>query len=271
MARLARWAWLLALPILVTVTWAATGQMPPAKVVLGKVIKKTVTPTAAYPGTIHFRHIASVAAETSGRAVKVYVEEGDRVKRNSPLARLDTELLQQELKRLQGETEESRALLEKARADLMRAKTAYEKEAISSQLYDNRRFTAKSLEGKVNSLKAAIRAVKIKIAKSTIRAPFSGVVLKRFVEVGDWVSQGSPVVKLAEFSQMEAVIPVPAGALSPALSPGTRVTLKVTAWKGKQVKGRIYSVVPEGDTSSRTYPVKVVVDNPKGLLISYEV
>ncbi len=250
-----------------SVAWAASPALPPAKVVTGKVTARLVTPSSPYPGTLHFRHIARVAAEVKGRVVKVYVEEGDRVQKEAPLATLDTEILGQELKRVQGEVKEVRAQLEKARADLSRATAAYRQKAVSLQLYDDRRFTALSLEGKLDSLKATEREIRIRLSKCTIRAPFNGAVLKRFVEVGDWVSQGSPVVELGDLSTMEAVIPVPDSAVTPALKPGTEVGIEVTPWRGKEVKGRIYSVVPRGELSSRTYPVKIVVENRSGRLM----
>ncbi len=266
MGRCGRWLWTVALLTITLPAWAGPPQVSPAKVVLGKVEKREVAPTVSYPGTLHFRHLSRVAAEVPGRVVEVFVEEGDRVKKGAPLVKLDTQLLREELRRLGGEVDEAKALLEKAKADLKRAKAAYEKEAISPQLFDSKRFSARSLEGKVRSLEAARRSVTIRLRKSTVRAPFAGVVLKRFVEVGDWVSQGSPVARLAEFRQMEAVVPVPASSISRALRPGTGVTLKVPALE-KTVRGRVYSVVPQGDPSSRTYPVKVLVDNPHASLM----
>ena len=124
----------------------------------------------------------------------------------------------------------------------------------------------KSLEKRAESLLAEIERLEAEHRKKTIRAPFGGVIVKKRVELGEWLSPGDKVATLARDDSVDVIIEVPAEVV-PHVTPGRAVAVKVA---GIQTKGEIVSVIPRGDISTRTFPVKITVRNRFSLIEGME-
>ena len=98
--------------------------------------------------------------------------------------------------------------------------------------------------------------------KMTVYAPFSGVVIERYLEKGEWVAAGSPVAVVAMDKVVHAVLNVPESILG-YLSEGMPVDVRSG---GRTHKGRFFSVIPRGDVATRSFPVKIRLDNDGGLM-----
>ena len=115
--------------------------------------------------------------------------------------------------------------------------------------------------------KAAVARLEDKLTQTVITAPFAGVVVKEHTEVGQWLSQGGPVVELVDLSSVEVTVPVPERYIS-SLHRGDAAPLALDALPGRSFAGRVVQIIPQANTSSRTFPVKVEVANPDGLIKS---
>jgi RND family efflux transporter MFP subunit len=158
------------------------------------------------------------------------------------------------------------AELERATLDLHRIEKLYREESISEQAYDEIRFRVKSLEKKGDSLKSDVERLEIEIAKKAVRAPFHGVVLKKHVDRGEWLSPGTAVATLARDDSMEVVVEVP-GDVLPFVRKGGKVDVRTA---GKEIQGTILAIVPRGEISTRTFPVKIRVPNRFSLIEGME-
>jgi HlyD family secretion protein len=107
---------------------------------------------------------------------------------------------------------------------------------------------------------AAVERIDDQLAKHTIRAPFAGWVVQRFTEKGQWVSRGGLVARIAELDRLEIETQVPESAVG-ALRPGMDVRLEFDAAPDQTWIGRIAKVVPQADLLSRSFPVRITLDN----------
>lgn len=107
--------------------------------------------------------------------------------------------------------------------------------------------------------------------KYTIRAPFRGHVVKKFVEVGQWVKRGDPVVEVIELDPIEIQLSVPAhhiDRLQATVNEKTQQMKSITVdvWidslPATRFEGEVKQIVPEADRRSRSFPVKIEVANP---------
>ncbi len=107
--------------------------------------------------------------------------------------------------------------------------------------------------------------------KYTIRAPFRGHVVKKFVEVGQWVKRGDPVVEVIELDPIEIELSVPAQHIDGLQASVNKKTeqmksMKVDVWVDSlptaRFDGEVKQIVPEADARSRSFPVKIEVANP---------
>ena len=253
--------------LLVPPTGAEEGKgPPPALVAVSEVREGTVAPSVEVVGSIAYREVSDVSSEVSGKVLEVRVEEGDRVLAGAILVRIDTELLDKTIASTRASHGQALADLEKAKRDLARMENLFRQESISEQLYDENRFRVQSLEKKAESLQADLERQEVERSKKEIRAPFDGLVQLKRVDRGEWLSPGTPVATLARDDSVDAVVEVPGETLR-FLSAGT--TLEVRAG-GRRMSGQVAAIVPRGDVATRTFPVKIRVENRGGLIEGME-
>ncbi|MFH0981054.1 MAG: efflux RND transporter periplasmic adaptor subunit [Planctomycetota bacterium] len=102
------------------------------------------------------------------------------------------------------------------------------------------------------------------LAKTVIRAPFTGYVVKRYTEAGQWVQRGGPIVELIDLSSVLVTVDATEQAF-PFAKVGDAARVQVEAL-GEVFTGRIKHVVPQADPAARTFPVQIEIDNPEGKL-----
>jgi len=108
--------------------------------------------------------------------------------------------------------------------------------------------------------RAAVDRIEDQLKKHTIRSPFAGWVVERFTEKGEWVSRGGLVATVVELDQVEVEVQVPERLVS-TLRRGMEVRLEFEAAPTTTWIGTINQVVPQADLLSRSFPVKVLLDN----------
>ena len=96
---------------------------------------------------------------------------------------------------------------------------------------------------------------------------FSGYVTQEFTEVGQWVQKGGQVVELIDIEVAEINIDMPERYIS-KVDTGSKVNVSFDALSDLNLEGEITSVVPQADRESRTFPVKISIDNKDGILKS---
>lgn len=235
---------------------------PPAVVHVAKVTKGQVAPQADFIGTVFYQEVSDVASESAGLVETVQFEEGQRVAAGDPLVELNTDIRQKRLQATVFSYEQILADLEIARLALERKEKLYRKKSVSEQAYDEDRFRVMGTEKKVASLKAQVEEIQIEIKKATIRAPFSGAVIRRHVDRGEWLTTGQTIAVLAKDDVLDIVCEIPERFIT-YISPGITVTVSAG---GREFEGRVHSIVGRGDIATRTIPVKVRVPNRYSLI-----
>jgi len=214
-------------------------------------------PMSDFVGTVFFAQVSDVAAEVAGRANVVTFEEGQQVFSGMVLVQLDTELLDLNLQKTAALRDQARVALEDARKDLQRMESLYQGQSVSVSVYDTSRFRVQGLEKKAAALSFELEHDQLMKRKMTIRSPFDGVVIRRDVDVGEWVSAGATVGVIANDTEVDVVVDVPEGILE-YLETGREVPIR----RGKRrFTGNIAAVVPRGDVATRTFSVKIRLPN----------
>lgn len=259
----------LALPVFAVLVGAGVSSAqgpPPALVVTAPVEKGSIVPEVDFSGTVYYQEVSEVAAEVNGLVERVPFEEGDRVRKGSTLVKLSSDLLKKAIDATRARYDQVLTELEKAEIDLKRTKALFDKGLTSEKAYDDARLLAKGLENNAASLKAELEGLEVELEKKTIRAPFSGVVIEKHVERGEWVEPGSPVATLANIETLDVVVDVPQE-VAANIREGSTVSIRSA---GRTVTGRVIAVVPRGDVQTRTFPVKVRIKNDSNLMEGME-
>jgi RND family efflux transporter MFP subunit len=236
---------------------------PPAtKVSVAIVNSGMMAPHSEFIGTIYYQEVSDVAAEVSGLVEMVQFEEGQRINHQQILVKLSSDILEKKIRATKATYEQILADLQEASIDLDRKEKLFRNQSISEQTYDEVRFKVKRLEKRSESLEAEVEQLELELKKTDIRSPFSGVVIKRHVDRGEWLSAGDPVAMIAKDDIIDIIVNVPEKLIG-QIKQGIEV--RVTAG-GKELRGKVVAIVPKGDIATRTFPVKIRLPNSASLI-----
>ncbi|MFM8436457.1 MAG: efflux RND transporter periplasmic adaptor subunit [Planctomycetia bacterium] len=171
----------------------------------------------------------------------------NRLSRQSRLAERGTST-EDELLVAQTDVSQAESELARARAALALAEAGPRAEAIAQAA------------AAVATQQAAVERIDDQLGKHTIRAPFAGWVVERFTEEGQWLARGGLVARIAELDFVEIDVRVPELAVG-TLATGVDVRLEIDAVPQQTWIGTVERIVPQADLLSRSFPVKVRLEN----------
>jgi len=234
---------------------ALAQEQPPAKVVVREAVREVIAENRPFIGILVFDRTSRVSTEVPGLVDQVFVEEGDLVSLGDPLVSLDTELLDKEIALRRARLEQVRLRLELAKKNLGRAEILLARKGTSEKNYDDARYAYEdSLEEKRSS-ELELEKLLIQKRKSTITAPFDAVILKKNVETGDWVQQGTNVAEAGAISELVIRVPVEESLLR-FIIPGKQVPVTINAF-ARELTGTILRFEPIADPRTKNVFVKI--------------
>ncbi len=221
----------------------------PVKAVTVKVGKVSDEVTAV--GTLLADESVIIRSEIDGRIVGLHFEEGQAVTAGARLVTLDNS--------------EYEAQSAAVRADL---KTEEQRLARTRELHQQNFISKDALDvqlGNVDRLKARLAEADSRVAKTQIRAPFSGTVGLRMVSPGAYVKAGEDIVRLESIGSIKADFRIPELFMS-KIRPGQEVVLRLDAYPGEEFGGRVYAVEPVVDDRTRTVLMRARIPNKSNKL-----
>ncbi|AKO00652.1 efflux RND transporter periplasmic adaptor subunit [Xanthomonas oryzae pv. oryzicola] len=197
---------------------------------------------ASYTGTsaLEPRAEAQVVAKTSGVALSVMVEEGQKVSAGQALVRLDPD-------RAHLAVAQSEAQLRKLENSYRRATQLIGQQLVSAADVDQLKFD-------VENSRAQHRLASLELSYTTVQSPISGVIALRSIKTGNFVQINTPIFRIVDDSQLEATLNVPERELA-TLKSGQPVTLLADALPGQQFVGKVDRIAPVVDSGSGTFRV----------------
>ena len=192
-----------------------------------------------------------VRAEQSGRITALNFKEGQPVRVGQMLVQLDDSVARAEL-------EQARANQKLAKAKFDRAVELKERNFISGQAKDE-------AENAMRVADATVSLADAKLAKLTIKAPFSGTVGLRTASLGDYVKDGQDIVNLEKTDPIKVDFKVPE-LFQSRISVGQALSVALDALPGQPFTGKVYAVNPQLDTAGRALVLRAQMDNRTGVL-----
>jgi membrane fusion protein (multidrug efflux system) len=230
---------------------APSGPPPGMPVEAAQVAVATVSRELSAVGTLQSDESVVVSAETAGRVEKVAFSEGAQVKAGQVLLRLDDSVLKAELDR-------AAASLGLSRANYKRAETLLKDRAISERERDEA-YAKWQLD------EATLRLAEANLAKTVIRAPFSGRLGLRNVSPGSYLRPGDPIVNLDAVDPIKVDFRVPEG-FARQVRVGQTLQVTVDAVPGSTFAGEVIAVAPQLDARGRSMLLRARLANEKKLL-----
>lgn len=224
---------------------------------VAKVVQKPIDQTMEVPGTIEAVEQASLFAHVTGYLKKIYVDEGDSVKKGQLMAEIDAPDAMQEYDKIAANYH----LNEVTRT---RYSELLEDQVISQQEFDQIDAAASESLAKLKNAQANIEYMKI-------RAPFNGSVARRYKYPGDLISAGThgegqtPIFMVVNESKLRVAMNVPQVEISKT-GVGHSVDVTVDTLPGTHFPAKISLVDALLDEATKTERILIDLDNPDGRL-----
>ncbi|MDF0730631.1 efflux RND transporter periplasmic adaptor subunit [Pseudomonas entomophila] len=225
---------------------------PPISVAAAKAEQRQWQERLPAVGSLKALQGVELSLEVAGTVKALHFDSGQPVKAGQLLLELDSE--------------QETALLGTAQADLGLAQVDYGRgrqlvgdSAISRGEFD--RLTAQYRRNQ-----AVVEQLKASLAKKSMKAPFSGTIGIRQVDVGDYLASGTVIATLQDLSSLYVDFNVPEQAL-PQLSLGQQVLVQVAAFPGQTFSASLSALNPKVEESTRNLLVRATLANPDGKLL----
>ena len=240
-------------------------QRPPALVRVAKATRRAILPTKPLYGRLVEVRKVTVSSEVTGKILDMPVEEGTQVVEGETLlASVDEVWSRLAIRQTEAEVDSIEAELEHESRELERFRQLAEGDTITKSELDDQDSLVRQLQARLTKTQAMLEEEQERLARSKIYAPFDGTVVVKHAEIGQMLSPGSPVVEIVSRGTIDAEIRVPES-LVDWVYVGLELPIVVEPL-GIETEGRVVSVIPYGMTASRTFPVRLRLDDQKGRL-----
>jgi membrane fusion protein (multidrug efflux system) len=229
----------------------ASFQPPPTAVTTITAVKATWPSTLDVIGTVAAIQGVTVSADLPGTVAKIHFESGQWVHEGDILVELDTRQEQAQLAATQ-------AQWELAKINYGRTQQLVKEGVLAKTEYDNVVAQQKVTEGQADEIRATI-------ARKTIRAPFSGVLGIRQVNLGQYLAAGQAIVSLQSLNPIYVNFGVPQGTTG-QLAMGRSLQITSNDFPGLQFMGRVTALDSVVNESTRNIQVQTTISNPQNKL-----
>jgi len=228
------------------------GGIPPQAISTTVVENAVWQPNVEVIGSLQAAQATDLATEVNGLITQIHFKSGEHVKAGEVLLKLNDAPLQAQLAQLKA----SAAL---AKQNLDRDRAQFKIKAVSQAVVDSDMATLKGAEAQIKQQEALID-------QKTLKAPFSGKLGIRKVDLGEYLPAGTAVVSLQKLDPMCLDFTIPQSELS-LIEVGKKISITTNAFAGKTFEGKIKAIEPQVNTSTRNITVRAEIGNPDGLLL----
>lgn len=226
--------------------------VPPPEVVTTAMVKKDSWESCLTAvGSLEAVQGVVITAELKGKVVHIAFEPGTLVKAGDLLVQQDTSVESAQLRAAE-------AALMLAKINFERIKKLVANNTVSQSDFDNADAQLKEAAAQVDNIRAVI-------AKKTIRAPFSGRLGIRQVNLGQTLNEGDEIVSLQSLDPIYVNFLLPQQRLA-QVYPGLAIRLTTDAFPGQVISGKITAINPQVDAATRNIRIQATVENPAELL-----
>ncbi|MBC7363299.1 MAG: efflux RND transporter periplasmic adaptor subunit [Candidatus Aminicenantes bacterium] len=237
-----------------------------------KVKRQKISEKLIYTAIIEPYRKQVITPDISGKVARIYVTEGDRVRKGQLLAELDTEAIRLQLKQAEAALAAAQANLTDAQRNLERMERLYREKAVSEQQLEKVRLAFEMATAQKDQAEAAVNIARRALEVSLMKAPFDGVIASKNVEEGDIInpmmggmSAASGVLVLMDYSRIKVKFDV-APADVARIKKGQKIELESFEIPGQVFAGQVTSVSSMADPQTKKFRVEAVVENP-GLVL----
>jgi RND family efflux transporter MFP subunit len=228
---------------------------PPAKVVVAPISREDIFENRPFVGSLYYETTSLISAEVAGLVEVAVAREGDLVKKGAAMVRLNTELLDRDIDVKLAEVARIELRISLAEKNSQRLESLYAKEGVSEKLYEDALYAYQDSLKEKQIVELELQKLLLNLAKSVIKAPYDGLVLRKYVDAGDWIQPGKQLLQLGATSELFVKVPI-AETLLRFVEFGAKVAVELPAFN-RELQGVVEGVEPLADPKTKNVFLKV--------------
>ena len=240
-----------------------------AEVTVTRVERTDIQSTLSVSGTVSAlpNQDVRVSSLVGGRVAHMMVAEGDHISEGEGLAKIDDRPFHDQVQQAQAAVDQAKANLENSNLSLDRNEKLLERGIAARKDVEDARTQATVNKALLSQAEAALSLARLNLARTDVRSPLTGMVVKRLLSVGEQVdgTAAQPVFEVANTSEVELYGNVPALYLD-KIRVGQALGISTDAFPGKVFQSHIVAISPAVDPSTNVGLVRIRIANGAGLL-----
>ncbi|MFP8874557.1 MAG: efflux RND transporter periplasmic adaptor subunit, partial [Myxococcota bacterium] len=208
---------------------------------------------------------AHVAAQVSGEITEITADEGAAVEAEAVVLKIDPERRTLEHANQEAQVAQANAQRDEAERNLERIERLRSRNAVSQAQMDTADTGLRLARARLEAAQARLGLAERALRDATVTAPFSGLIARRHVNAGEFVSVGQPLFDLVTLDPVEVEFFLPE-ADSSRVRIGVPVEVRVAPYPDEIFSARVTVISPTIDSQTRTLRVKALIDNADGRL-----
>jgi len=230
------------------------------------VVAKPFADFRVFNAVIEAEHQTTVSAQTSGRIIEMNFDVDDYVKKGAVLLRLADKEQQSRLSSAQSAMKEAQANAEQAKKEFIRVKSIYAKKLVSKSVLDKATADDQAAAARLKASKSRVEETREQWEHTVVRAPYSGIVVKRFVQIGETARTGQALMTGLSLDHLRVVVDFPQ-ALSKKLRANAGMVVVLPDGMRVPVDPADVTLFPYADT--KTHSLRARLKLPMGLTDLY--
>jgi RND family efflux transporter MFP subunit len=220
---------------------------------------RTVPREYRLDGVVEAVNRTTVSAQTQGQVQEILYDVDDYVEKDAVVARIKDTEHRARVAQAAADMKSAAAQLQQAKEEHERVKGLFEKKNVSSSAMDKATADLASAHAALDAATARLEQAQEQLDYTQVRAPYSGIVTHRHVEVGEIAGPGQPVMSGISLEELRVIVDVPQSVI-PAVRGGG--VARVYLPDGEIIETTDITIFPFADMGSNTF--KVRVDLPSG-------
>ncbi|PHQ56574.1 MAG: efflux transporter periplasmic adaptor subunit [Sulfurimonas sp.] len=196
-----------------------------------------------------------ITSRFMGFVTNVYVNEGEKVKKNQILYTIDSREIDSATRQSELSLQIYQNQYRNLKLNLERYKRLLKKDMVSKYEVENLELAALNLQDMISIAKARLQEVQNQYMYLNVKAPNDGVVVAKNIKVGEMAMPGMPAIVLSDLSDLKISAEIPESNLS-LISHGKRVVIEIPSLKLKAI-GKISAIIPNSNPMTHTFKIKV--------------
>lgn len=220
---------------------------------------------ATFPGSVVSADQVRIASRLTGYVRKIYVHEGQRVKKGELLLSVDPTDVKGGINQARAAVAKAEAALANAKANFDRYQALYQQHAVPKQQFQQIELGFNVAKGNYAAALSALQTARSQLNYSDVRAPFAGVVVSKLIDAGQLATPGQPLLNLQSSGHLQVQVQVDNRAFEHmTLGQDVSVTFDDSEFQAHTVQGVVERMVDAANPMTHTHTVKIGLPKNSG-------